>query len=927
MQDLNPLDAPRVWNRQVVNAPQVQTRMGNNRQRRNPNVGQQVQQNNGLPPVDYQNLVNTELAKFSNDLDMAKQLKRQFTEKNVFARESEEFERASQDVIVGRNRGQFDQALVDKVKVLRVKTNALIGARAALERQVVLTNAPAMKQLVNFKDRSFPEGGALELARRKDLEAGAEFKKFIAALGKLEKAKTLPNIEALEGAANAYLNHAEHKNSDDTEHRRKKKAQCEQALKHAKLLRMALQYEALGKPPWDPPSESKAAEIRAVSIFETGGKAKQLDPGEAGTSGSWFVETQLYQPGKGEEVTKKSLFIFKPTDAEDEYEPGWEKNGGAIREVSAKLMSDNVRATTGIDLGISPSFLVKISNDQLPDQGNVDDTKPPQRIGVMQQLAPNDGDLKKALDTTRDDYDPIAAQAFENDLKQIPPAELGKVIWADFLTMNHDRHAGNVLIDRTNKKLIPIDHGKCMPPTLALAVKSRKEIDEKNIINKLATEGRLPQADQKLPDDMIEQIQLHDPLAMAQQLKNQRDSLKNGSPEDKEAAEKLSDEAIDLSARSAYFFKVACKELTVRQLAQAQSRFLYMVLAADPDGVDRACQDAIAKAKAATAAETRLGQLYPELLNNDQRTIIADLTPLGWPGKAVDDYLRLDPDFLLKVARDRLVAPLTQRGIDEALAGLQKLNVPPPNLPNTLDPEARKKALATALSNAEAQAVRQTATGLGLDLDRTVELQNLQLQLQQIDNGPLKTRADEASQDRLQARNALNNANDENRNELQTEFDRLDREWTQARNAVNNAKNPITKRIDEINEEIGIAKTQATTFLNWGGDEKLRSLGKNPANLSPAQKLKACDEAVVAEYNHLGGDTELARAKPYGQVLRRTPGEKLAFLKAWIEFRDNALRNNALYKLGLSPAPGDLITTNLKQYKDELARANLDATH
>ena len=328
-----------------------------------------------------------------------------------------------------------------------------------------------------------------------------------------------------------------------------------------------------------------------MTIFETGGEAKQLGVNEAGTSGSWFVETKAYraEENKGEEPTGKSLFIFKPIDAEDEYEAGWEKEGGAIREIATKQMSDHVQAMTGIDLGISPSYLVKISNDKLPDNGNVDPNKPPQRIGVMQQLAPNDGDLQKVFDTTRQGYDPVAAQQFEQDLGQVPPEELGKVVWADFLSMNHDRHGGNVLIDRTNKKLIPIDHGKCMPPSLHTAIVYRNEIDQKNIINKLAAEGRLPQANQKLPDDMIEQIQLHDPMAMAQHIKTQRDKLKQGTPEDKEAAEKLSDDAIDLSARSAYFFKHACRELTVRQLAQAQSRFLYIVLAADPNDLDQAC--------------------------------------------------------------------------------------------------------------------------------------------------------------------------------------------------------------------------------------------------------------------------------------------------------------------------------------------------
>src|SRR5262249_22163989 len=151
-----------------------------------------------------------------------------------------------------------------------------------------------------------------------------------------------------------------------------------------------------------------------------------------------------------QDPSKKSLFIFKPADAEDPYEDGWAKNGGAIREVATKMMSDNVMATTGIDLGVSPSFLVSISNSKLPDNGVVDDNLPPQRIGVMQQRATNDGALAKVFDTTSPTYDANKAAAFERALAQVPREELGKVIWTDFLTNNHDRHGGNVLIDRTS---------------------------------------------------------------------------------------------------------------------------------------------------------------------------------------------------------------------------------------------------------------------------------------------------------------------------------------------------------------------------------------------------------------------------------------------------------------------------------------------
>ncbi len=183
MNDPNRHDLPRQWNAQIIN-----TRIRNpqpNPQRGGVNLGRrnnpQPQQNNpppqNIPPpqnvpqqpqVDYQALVTAALNKFSNDLSGARGIKTSFEKQGIFTQEWKEFEAAYQQVIVGRNLNQYDQALLDKVKLLRVKTNVLLDAFARLKRQVELTKAPAMKQLASFKEKAFRVGGAQELAGRKD---------------------------------------------------------------------------------------------------------------------------------------------------------------------------------------------------------------------------------------------------------------------------------------------------------------------------------------------------------------------------------------------------------------------------------------------------------------------------------------------------------------------------------------------------------------------------------------------------------------------------------------------------------------------------------------------------------------------------------------------------------------------------------------
>jgi hypothetical protein len=824
-----------------------------------------------------------------------------------------------------------------KLKDVQAALPPVLAFDKANQRQESLQKA-IVTPLSLVKRNAFPAGEAAAHKGNKNLEAGDEFKKFLSAMAALESKKTLPNIEALENFGNAYLNHAENKTAKDTPHRLAKMKICHDALRNAKYLRLALESESIGLPPWDPEKEAIATKCRAISIFESGGKANQLPPGEAGTSGSWFVEAKTAQL-TDKDKAGKSLFIFKPADTEDVYEKGWERNGGAIREVAAKLMSDHVLATTGIDLGVSPTSLVMVDNERLPDRdalasgkaGGIDDDKPPQRVGAIQELAANDGNVQKVFDTTDKNYDPLKAKAFEDDLKQIPPDELGKTVWADFLTINHDRHGGNILIDRANKKLIPIDHGKSMPPTLGVAVLYREEIGQKNALVKLASEGRLPQLDQKLSPEMVRKIDLHDPFATANHVKDTRDKLKDPTKHDPfevEQAGKLSDEALDLSAKSAYFFKVAAKELTLRQMIQAQSRYMYKVLAAaNQKELDQAVAWAIAKAQAASTSENQLIKMFPKL-PGEQTQLLAAVTPLGWiwsPTKTGDMFIN-DPDLVLKIIQNQLVEPSVAARTKAATAKLNQLQAPLPSNLASLSPYDQMVELEKAVAAPGEAAVKSTAALMGLDLDRTNDLKAINDQLEAIDNGPLKDAATKATEKRTAAKKNLDSATDANRSQLQAEFNRLDREWTDAMNAVNNATAPFIKKRDEITTERGEHKEKISNYLELGGDETIKAAGKNPAKMLPQEKFAAIDEALTAEFNKLGGEAELKKAAAYGKVnLQKTPRYKLETLNCWFEFRDNALKDNMIYKVGLAPNPNSGLQTLLGNFKQALAWADLDS--
>jgi hypothetical protein len=664
----------------------------------------------------------------------------------------EEFERATNDTLIPlvnqaqRDSSHYPEAL-RRLPDARKRVAAVLAFDKANGRQLRYQDALAAPLKV-AKTSLFPKGGAVAIAKRKEeLEFGSNFTPLLAAMGKLEDAskKTIELVVAVEKAANDYLESARGKKGGEEgkEHRAKKSQICYEALRNAKLVRLALEVDGLGKPPWNPEQEAVAMRARAVCIFESGGKARPLPPGEAGTSGSWFVDAKVATTGQStaQEATK-SRFIFKPADTEGQYS-GWEPNGGAVREVAAKAISDHVLASTGFDLGVSPTSLVSICNDQLPGQnGQIDDNKPPERIGAMQELAPNDGDLKKMLgklNPNAQGHDANAARQIRADLAALPTAELGKVVWADFLTINCDRHPGNVLIDRANKKLVPIDHGKSMPPSLDVIVNSREERRQKCALMHFAEHGLLPQVDQKLPDDMVARINLHDPAAMARKVKAQRDALKGpGHGADEGAmADKLSDESIDLSARSAYFFKVASKELTIRQLMQAQNEYLHIVLCADQANLDAAVSQVIAKVQANSRAQTALIQMFNGL-PGDESQLLADIDPLGWswqPGKNFDLFA-VNPQLLLKIVTKRLLEPKKQAERDQLLADLKQRGIaPPPNLAS-LTIRDQGVALTHLIVAADKPKVCARAQELKLDPAKQADLDTASLDL--LNDAPLK---------------------------------------------------------------------------------------------------------------------------------------------------------------------------------------------
>lgn len=548
-------------------------------------------------------------------------------------------------------RGQFDQLVQGKDFIAAGKAYpALITTTKALLRlQARITGQAGA---LDTNARLMPDPNSLKLGKvaldKLDSDTnrggvkghGKYFDAVLKAMRAVEKDTSPKALDALEKAAKAYqqfdadrINEAVRKGrqpEDPDTVTKLKLTTCDKALKMVAQYRAQAKYGAqmnqltanLPPPPalWPDPVTKKVRELQAKVIAEfpsaLGAQAVK-PPANKGNSDSFFVNGPDGAP----------MFIFKPRQGEN-VKPGEKEGMGVARELLSGEFSKLFSAKTGIDLGFANATYASLDCDGFNDPNLA--SQATSRSGVLLEAIPNEGSLDDML------------KGDPGELANIPDDDVQKIMVMDFITLQGDRNAENVLIqpgEDDEKVLRPIDGGFAFP--------SPELFEQYRFGMPGSSLTRLPGADKPFTPNMLKAIGKLDPDELVKGMK----SANSGLPGELQGL--IPDESIEMMKRSLEFLKEAAKKLTPKEVATLYETEFPKVLKAPPKKVAEAVRAAVARGleyRQFKSVEDQRAKRFEDLGG------VAALRNLGYPAP-LDPLLAHDLQEKIRILENQALPP------------------------------------------------------------------------------------------------------------------------------------------------------------------------------------------------------------------------------------------------------------------------------
>ena len=497
-----------------------------------------------------------------------------------------------------------------------------------------------------------------------------------------------------------------------------------------------------GKPPWKDARKAMAASdakvhLDLLSLPANDRQLKPLDPTKQGVNQSFWVDRKgKDDKGKGDKGTddkgtddkgtddkEHHSFLCKPASnrglSHDEVAPSGGKKGGEVaREALAGRAAQLLAGQTGIDIGMPETHVISLDSSFVPG-----DTSGLPVTCSVQEARPVTGDLRGASGLKKASF---------------RPEQVAGLAIFDTLTLNTDRHAGNVMTD-ADGNLVPIDHGE-----------SFAEPNQDGVNRLKSTLGgphnallSLPGAHAPMSKDMLKKLKALDPEKYASGLTKDNAQIGAQHTDMKDA---ISPGAIDTAKRAAMFVKMAAKHEPPLSPASIQ--------VAMGNSAEKLFGDAISDKQFRANAAAVIDRIAPQQgavkevctsANAEYSTLVqqCEAPPLNWggfiakrEGEPNKDAIA-DPVALLTIIKRQIVCPKRIDDMEAKIRELQGLPDDPQN--TTVAPLSPDEALATVLSIRE-----ETFRKLMALMDRAGAAE-LRQRLQIVDSRPKEDRLHELS--------------------------------------------------------------------------------------------------------------------------------------------------------------------------------------
>jgi len=412
---------------------------------------------------------------------------------------------------------------------------------------------------------------------------------------------------------------------------------------------------AAGTPPWKDAKKAMAAtdakmQLDLLSIPVAQRKPKPLDPAKQGINQAFWLDRQ---DADGQE---RHSFLCKPAsgDPGDQHsadaDSGGKKGGEVAREALSGRAAQLLAAKTGIDIGMPETHVVNLDGTTLGLPAG------PLTCSI-QEARPAKGDLQGLGQLAR---------------SSLNSTQVAGLAIFDALTLNTDRHDGNVLRD-ANDNLVPIDHGE-----------SFAEANDQGIERIRAAIGTphnallaLPGAHVPMSKEMVKKLKALNADKFASDLAKDNTKIGEEHPGMQGA---ISDGAIENVRRAAMFTKLAAKNdppLSPAAIQVAMGNAAELLF-------DPAIDDATFKANAQAAIDRIAPQQAAvrevcTSLDPEYAVLAEKAAALGWPvaersGAPSADTVA-DPVTLLTIVKQNINCPTKMAQIK---AKIRQIETAPP---------------------------------------------------------------------------------------------------------------------------------------------------------------------------------------------------------------------------------------------------------